>query len=557
MRKNLLLKGKAIFMAALLTASTLNMTDVIASASVQSQEQMQEDMEQEEDLAVMGAEDTENTENTENTEDIEDKSTNENSEVIMEAETGEEIEIPKRQMTYNSVDNLMIPSLYDGTYLPNQCGTLPTSYDSRTYGYVTPVRNQGTWGTCWAFSAIGVAEANIVKKGLAGNTLDLSELQLAYFFYHTVTDPLGNTEGDSTKAVSQSYLNRGGNSAFTTFALAGWCGTALESKAPYENASENLTLDSSLAYDDAYHMQNAFWVNMTDRSDVKQLIMNYGAISTSYLSDQTSNDSTTYYNSTNKAYYYDGRYSSNHAIIIVGWDDSFSKTKFNQAHRPSSNGAWLVKNSWGTSFGDSGYFWISYEDAAFNDSDYSQAFVFDFEAADNYDHNYQYDGSNGTYAYSVYNGGSIANIFTASGNPGKKETINAVSFALYDVNVNYSIQIYKNPTNANDPTSGTAMLTKPKTGQTSYVGYYTVPLSDSITIKDGEKFSVVVTLSKRSSNYVNYFCDYSYNNGNWIKFTSEMQSGQSFQKYWKNASWEDMSADQMTPRIKAFTTNAN
>ena len=554
MRKNLLLKGKAIFMAALLTASTLNMTDVIASASVQSQEQMQEDMEQEEDLAVMGAEDTENTENTE---DIEDKSTNENSEVIMEAETGEEIEIPKRQMTYNSVDNLMIPSLYDGTYLPNQCGTLPTSYDSRTYGYVTPVRNQGTWGTCWAFSAIGVAEANIVKKGLAGNTLDLSELQLAYFFYHTVTDPLGNTEGDSTKAVSQSYLNRGGNSAFTTFALAGWCGTALESKAPYENASENLTLDSSLAYDDAYHMQNAFWVNMTDRSDVKQLIMNYGAISTSYLSDQTSNDSTTYYNSTNKAYYYDGRYSSNHAIIIVGWDDSFSKTKFNQAHRPSSNGAWLVKNSWGTSFGDSGYFWISYEDAAFNDSDYSQAFVFDFEAADNYDHNYQYDGSNGTYAYSVYNGGSIANIFTASGNPGKKETINAVSFALYDVNVNYSIQIYKNPTNANDPTSGTAMLTKPKTGQTSYVGYYTVPLSDSITIKDGEKFSVVVTLSKRSSNYVNYFCDYSYNNGNWIKFTSEMQSGQSFQKYWKNASWEDMSADQMTPRIKAFTTNAN
>ncbi|OYO76137.1 hypothetical protein CG709_16085, partial [Lachnotalea glycerini] len=492
-----------------------------------------------------------------NTEDIEDKSTNENSEVIMEAETGEEIEIPKRQMTYNSVDNLMIPSLYDGTYLPNQCGTLPTSYDSRTYGYVTPVRNQGTWGTCWAFSAIGVAEANIVKKGLAGNTLDLSELQLAYFFYHTVTDPLGNTEGDSTKAVSQSYLNRGGNSAFTTFALAGWCGTALESKAPYENASENLTLDSSLAYDDAYHMQNAFWVNMTDRSDVKQLIMNYGAISTSYLSDQTSNDSTTYYNSTNKAYYYDGRYSSNHAIIIVGWDDSFSKTKFNQAHRPSSNGAWLVKNSWGTSFGDSGYFWISYEDAAFNDSDYSQAFVFDFEAADNYDHNYQYDGSNGTYAYSVYNGGSIANIFTASGNPGKKETINAVSFALYDVNVNYSIQIYKNPTNANDPTSGTAMLTKPKTGQTSYVGYYTVPLSDSITIKDGEKFSVVVTLSKRSSNYVNYFCDYSYNNGNWIKFTSEMQSGQSFQKYWKNASWEDMSADQMTPRIKAFTTNAN
>jgi uncharacterized protein YjdB len=393
-----------------------------------------------------------------------------------------------------------------------------------------------------------MAETNLVKKGLADNTLNLSELQLAYFFYHTVADPLGNTAGDSTQPLTASYLQQGGNSIFTTFALSNWTGAALETKAPYESASESGTLNSGLAYDDAYHMQNAYWINMTDGKDyIKTMIKNYGAVATSYY------HSATYYNSTSYAYYKNDGYNSNHAIIIVGWDDNFDKANFKST--PSSNGAWLVRNSWGTSFGDSGYFWISYEDNAFTNSTYSKAFVFDFEATDNYDHNYQYDGSCGYSWSDVSSGGSIANIFTASGNSAGAEQIDAVSFALYGVNVNYSIQIYKDITDQTDPTSGTAVFATPKVGSTTFTGYYTVPLDETVAISEGEKFSVVVTLTKSNGNAISYFRDETYQNSNWIKFTSATSAGQSFEKFSSSGSWSDLNYSGATARIKAFTSD--
>jgi C1A family cysteine protease/uncharacterized protein YjdB len=506
--------------------------------------------------------DTDTTDNTEATDHVSTEShittvkDNENDSSKEQTQSQDTEDTVERHMGYNSIDDFKIPSLYDGTYFPNQKGAAPSSYDSRDNGYITPVRDQGTWGTCWSFSAMGMAEANLVRKGLADNTLNLSELQLAYFFYHTVADPLGNTTGDSTNALGASYLEQGGNSVFTTFALASWTGAAIESKAPYEDATtESYALDNSLAYDDDYHMQNTYWVNMNDVADVKNMIMNYGAVATSYYSDQIGNFDTTYYNNTNRAYFYDGSYQSNHAIIFVGWDDSFSNTNFNAAHRPSSNGAWLVKNSWGTDFADSGYFWISYEDSALTNADNSKAFVFDFESADNYDHNYQYDGSSGFYSDMVLNGGSIANVFTVKGNFDGAEQIEAVSFALYDVNVDYSIQIYTNLSDSQDPTSGTAMIVTPKMGQTSYVGYYTVALDEPIVIDEGTTFSVVVTLSRSAGNYVNYFCDRTYANGNWISFTNSSQAGQSFTKPTAGSSWIDLNADNETARIKAFTSN--
>jgi hypothetical protein len=165
-----------------------------------------------------------------------------------------------------------------------------------------------------------MAEANLVRKGLATNTLDLSELQLAYFFYNTVADPLGNTVGDKTQAIktndeinkginNDSYLQRGGNSMFTTFALASWTGAALESKAPYGDATilVSYTLNNNLAFDNAYHMQNAYWINMNDRNDIKNNIMNYGAVASSYYSDNQGYSNTTYYSHTNAAYYYNGQ----------------------------------------------------------------------------------------------------------------------------------------------------------------------------------------------------------------------------------------------------------
>ncbi|MCD8330592.1 MAG: hypothetical protein LUC27_07965, partial [Lachnospiraceae bacterium] len=127
--------------------------------------------------------------------------------------------------------------------------SLPSSYDARSDSLMTDVKNQKPYGTCWAFSAISSAETSLINNGVSVNgttatasNLDLSELQLLYFFYHSVTDSLGGTAGDSTTPLTSNYLNQGGNGIFTTFVLASWVGVTEESEADYDEASTSLTL---------------------------------------------------------------------------------------------------------------------------------------------------------------------------------------------------------------------------------------------------------------------------------------------------------------------------
>lgn len=447
-------------------------------------------------------------------------------------------------------------SNYSFVYSPTTVGILPSCFSAKEL--LPAIRDQGSFGLCWSFSALSAAEASLISKGLADQSIDLSEFQLAYFFYHAVDDPLGNTTGDKNELLLGDYLNYGGSNVFTTFALAGWIGAVNEEKAPYSSVNLAKSLDKTLAYQDDYHMQNAYWINMaSDTEEVKNMIMEYGAVASAYYTDQLSaTANTACYNAATYSYFYKGAFRTNHAIAIVGWDDNYPSANFNVDRQPEKDGAWLIRNSWGEQMGDEGYFWISYEDSAFNDENYSKVFVFDFETADNYNHNYQYDGASGISSASINSQGSIANIFTASGNlNGTKESLDAVSFALYDVNVDYSIQIYTDITSESDPTSGTKAFETEQTGSTTYVGYYTILLNEAVILDKGKKFSVVVTLSKSNGQSINYFIDYSYQNGEWIKFTNATSPGESFKRSSATGKWTDLSLQGITPRIKGFTTD--
>ena len=415
---------------------------------------------------------------------------------------------------------------------------IPEKYDARSL--IGTVRKQGSYQTCWSFAALASAEASLIKKGYATNTLDLSEYQLAYFFYHHVTDPLGNTAGDATTPLTRDFANQGGNSMFTTWTLAGWQGAALESVLPYDTLSTTAQLSDTLAYgQDWAHMQNAYWIDMDDIESVKQMVMQYGAVNVGYR------ESGGYRNETYHSYYNPSGSGSGHAVTIVGWDDTFSKENFNQT--PEENGAWLIRNSWGSDSGENGYFWMSYEDASID----NKAFVFDFEKADNYSYNYQYDGGNGISKIKINNNGMVGDIFKVSGS--SPQVLSAVSLGIYDTNVNYRISIYKDPEVGN-PTSGTLAATQSGTTP-GYAGYYTIPLKEQVILNPGHTFSVVYQLENPSGDEVTIFVDTSYTNGGWISFNSSTTAGQSFIKMSSTSNWYDLhtNATPMCVRIKAFT----
>ena len=249
---------------------------------------------------------------------------------------------------------------------------LPSSYNMKDRGELPAIRNQGKWGTCWAHAAICSLESNMIKKGLENTSVDYAERHLAYFAHRR-----NETFGDGIDIKDEKYeWYCGGNHYQATGALSGWFGAAAESDYPYSAKSNMSDLAENHRSSSVCHLIN---MNILEKpEDVKCAIMNTGSVS-AYFYSKGGNITKNVYSSEHCA--------TDHAISIVGWDDNYAKTNFSDnGKRPQNNGAWRCRNSWGSSWGDSGYFWISYEDATLG-----WFCSFEAEKADNYDNIYQYD----------------------------------------------------------------------------------------------------------------------------------------------------------------------
>ncbi len=434
----------------------------------------------------------------------------------------------------------------------------PISYDARNWGVVTPVKNQGKWGTCWAHAVVACAESSLLSKKLISmEEADLSERHLAYFHYHTPEDPLGNAVGDQLLIRGEkNYLERGGSDKMAAFSLANWVGFAHENVAPYNAKEMPEDLEENVAYQNIAHLKNVYWVAPSDIDQIKSLIMKMGAAKVGAYGG--SENLQKYYNYHTGAYFSDVS-KTNHEVTVIGWDDTYSVENFNSNCRPTSDGAWLAKNSWGENWGDEGYFWISYEDAPLNSTSFA---FFDVGNTEEYQHNYHYDGVSGTSSWGFSNGCKIANIYTATKGTKGAQTIQAVSFALKTPNVRYSIQVYKNVKDESNPESGIPVWKQSQAGRTSYSGYYTIPLQEAVTIKDGKKFSIVIQLEQDSKESIYCHVDvsgkYATSDGEiWCELQASQFEGQSFYKMSSFVNWQD-AATYKTPftlRIKGFTSD--
>lgn len=421
---------------------------------------------------------------------------------------------------------------------------IPAAYDSRNVGgkcYITPIRDQNPYGTCWSFAAVACVEANLVKKGYADLNLDLSERHVVYFSNHTVPDKLGNSGNDISYYAGSDLYMAGGNAIQVSRAMAAWKGAVEEAFCPYGGIPAVPDTKPEAVYDNDFsHLTGFYRIESGDRNAVKEAIMQYGAVSASYYADDR------YMNFNTGAYYCYDAMGTNHAVAIIGWNDSYKKENFQTA--PSSDGAWLVKNSWGTWYGEQGYFWMSYEDASI----YGTVYAFEAELADRNANNYQYDTSTGGLGGGMlFSGTDFASVYTAKASGDKLEKLTAVSVETgSEANVDYALQIYKNPTDASNPASGEAMLSVPQTGKLKYVGYHVIPIKENVLLGPGDVFSVVLTLvgqkpavlSEYDSTANDWFCD------------ASAERGESFYSWNNGGAWSDIGERyDVNLRIKAFT----
>ncbi|MGL4773478.1 MAG: lectin like domain-containing protein [Clostridium sp.] len=393
--------------------------------------------------------------------------------------------------------------------------TFPSSYDLRSLGRVSPVKDQGPIGSCWAFATYGSLESSL----LPGELNDFSENNLI------------NEHGFDLGPGA------GGNQEMSTAYLTRWSGPIAEAEDPYTGVIH----PSPSGLTPVKHVQEIRLfpnrISPTDNDRIKNALMDYGAIHASIWWDNLK------YNSINYAYYNNTIGSTNHAVAIVGWDDNYPKTNF--LVTPPDNGAFIIKNSWGTTFGDGGYFYISYYDVSFQ----ARALYREAEMVSNYKSIYQYDdfGFLNSLTYFPYqNFIYMGNIFTTSNN----EYLKAVGFYTIGDYTDCVIEIYKNCTG--NPNSGTLVGTTNYTS-TMY-GYQTVDLSSPIMLLAGEKFSVLITLTVPAPNNA------------WIAIEERIlgyssgvtiNPGESFISYDKS-DWTDMNLFSSWANIciKAFTVES-
>lgn len=342
----------------------------------------------------------------------------------------------------------------DGTIL----NEFPESYDLRNVSnvsFVTNVKNQGNGGNCWSFSAMAALESAILKATNGAVSLDLSEENMKNLM--ACFSPFGTTY----------ETNTGGNDRLSNAYLAAGLGPVLES---LDNYIANDYL--SAIFNPLTHIQNILWIDRNDYLDndgIKFALLNYGAVSVSCNFDRD------YRNGANHYYY--GSEGRNHAVTIVGWNDTYSASNFKTT--PPGDGAWIVKNSWGTGSGDKGYYYVSYYDTRFAIG-HQECFCFVLNNSVKYRKTYQYDivgMSDWLYNESASNGIWYKNVFNSTDD----EVLAAVS-TYFNEKTNYTAYVYVN-----------GELVNVQEGS-AHNGYCTIKLSKYISLKKGDKFEIVLNV---------------------------------------------------------------
>ena len=336
---------------------------------------------------------------------------------------------------------------------PYKSRGLPESYDYRDTGRSTRVRDQGSYGTCWSFASLTAVETALRPQ-------DVREFSADHISLHN-SFSLDQKEGGEY-TMSMAYL-------------LGWQGPVLESLDPYGDGISPEGLEPDV------HVQEIQILPSGDYEAIKKAVFFHGGVQSSLYTSITGSDSRSdYYKEETSSYCYQGEEIPNHDVVIVGWDDGYSRENFQI--RPEGDGAFLCVSSWGEAFGDGGYFYVSYFDANIGDNSLVYTGI---QPADNYDTLYQSDlcGWVGQVGYGSDTAFG-ANVYEAR----EEELLRAAGFYAAGPDTSYEIYVVHDVGKAESlanrkPVAG---------GVVAYSGFYTVLFQEPERLKPGERFALIL-----------------------------------------------------------------
>ena len=223
--------------------------------------------------------------------------------------------------------------------------TLPKRFDLRDWGWVSSVKDQGSMGACWSFGITGALESVLIRFG--NITYDFSE------------NSLQNTMLKYSK-FGDLNMNEGGTMYDGLSYFASWLGASPADHDTYDElgkVSQLISSSKDVQIKDIVLITAR--ANSTDNAKLKEAILKYGSLAVGYNHIQAPQ----YYNQITHAYYANETPTMDHIVSLVGWDDNYPKENFNMT--PPGDGAFILKNSWGSNWGEEGFFYISYYDTSF------------------------------------------------------------------------------------------------------------------------------------------------------------------------------------------------
>lgn len=337
---------------------------------------------------------------------------------------------------------------------------LPPQYDLREKGRAPQIKNQGKYGTCWAFAALSAMESELLPEEEEIYAPDHMSLQNSFV--------LRQADGGEY-TMGMAYLTA-------------WQGPVYEADDPYGDGTSPDDLEP------VKHVQEIQMIDGKDFEKIKEAVFKYGGVQTAiYSALRSSQTNSPYYNSEEYAYCYMGAEKPNHEILIIGWDDNYSKENFKM--EVEGDGAFICQNSWGEGFGDNGVFYVSYYDV--NIGNHNVVYT-GIEETDNYDNIYQSDlcgwvGQLGYSQDSIY----AANVYTAEG----EEMVRAAGFYATGKETSYELYMVKNFVNEDSLAERTLVAS----GKVSNAGYYTIDFDRGVAVEPGEKYAVVLFITTPGS----------------------------------------------------------